>query len=156
MINRWNGWLHRPYSVLEHSVVGAGAMLAHNHGARAVLSFLLHDFEESEFGDWPAPAKALHTTDDYRADVAEFNLYLARSVGLEPHDFESPAVKQVDHAMAWAESHSVALLGDPAHFKITYPANSLPGLCLQLIIEKNTDLKATFWEIFNACRTNLA
>lgn len=56
-INRYNGWTSRPYSVLEHTVLGATAMLRMGKPQPLVRAFLLHDMHETEFGDEIRPVQ---------------------------------------------------------------------------------------------------
>lgn len=161
MINRWNGWLWRPYSVLEHSVIGAHVLQSRNYQPRQVLGFLLHDYEESEFGDLSAVYKDRHGSAAYRTDVFQFNVTLCRQNHLALGDLSSDLITVVDSHMAWAEHHTVAVVGDPARYaNVTYPASAMPRQC-KLLIETNRFAKLDaqideFWRIFNDCRDNLA
>lgn len=161
MINRWNGWLWRPYSVLEHSVIGAHVLARRGYRVRDVLGFLLHDYEESEFGDIATPMKERHVNSTYRADVFRFNVTLCREVHLALGDLSSDLVTVIDSHMAWAEHHTVAVVGAPERYgKTTYPAGSIPVECRQLI-EQNRFAKLDaqideFWRLLNECRDSLA
>lgn len=56
-INRFNGWTSRPYSVLEHTVLGAAALERSDAHKDVVRAFLLHDVHETEFGDEVRPVQ---------------------------------------------------------------------------------------------------
>lgn len=103
-INRWGGWVHRNYSVLEHTVIG-GVLL--DRKGIDPRPFLLHDLEESEFGDIIAPVKALIPSDsEYHIQVFEFNCRLTHETGV------TPMGGMMDQVMAHAEHLTVAIRGD--------------------------------------------
>ena len=102
-INRWGGWVHRDYSVLEHEVVGAVTL---RHFGYPYAAFLLHDHEESDFGDIIAPVKAICMTTAYRLKVEDFNTRLHQETGVEPDG------GWMDAYMAHAEHLTVAIRGD--------------------------------------------
>lgn len=57
--NRFTGHTLRAYSVLEHSIRGAEALLADNFDNESALNFLMHDAAEAYTGDMASPLKAL-------------------------------------------------------------------------------------------------
>lgn len=103
-INRWGGWVTRDFSVLEHEVIGA--MILRSKG-EPYKPFLIHDHEESEFGDIIAPVKAICSTTTYLLRVDEFNTRLIRETGIVPDG------GWMDQCMAHAEHLTVAVRGDP-------------------------------------------
>lgn len=103
-INRWGGWVYRNYSVLEHTVIG-GVLL--DRKGIDPRPFLLHDFEESEFGDIIAPVKAwIPANGEYHIQVFEFNRRLQHETGVVPDG------GKMDEVMAHAEHLKVAIRGD--------------------------------------------
>lgn len=109
-INRWGGWLKRDYSVLEHTVIGATAAV-YIMGIDP-RPFLLHDMEETEFGDITTPNKAIYTNTAYDLAVERWNERLSKETGVV---LGGDAVKMLDAKMAHAESVAVASRGDPKY-----------------------------------------
>lgn len=102
-INRWGGWVRRDYSVLEHEVIGA---LTLRHFGHPYAAFLLHDHEESEFGDIVKPVKELCASTAYRIAVEDFDARLWAETGVRPDG------GWMDEYMAHAEHLTVAIRGD--------------------------------------------
>jgi hypothetical protein len=113
-VNRWGGWLQRPFSVLEHSVIGTVAMIEGRCEPLDCLGFLLHDVEEAVFGDRITPLKERHSAIQYWIDVEDFNRRLCTEVGISHRLLSSNEVKLTDYQCAAAESRSVAVRGDVA------------------------------------------
>lgn len=107
-INRWGGWVKWDYSVLMHTVIGAERLQREGLPHKP---FLLHDFEESEFGDVISPTKDLIPPGSvYHTRVARFNQRLFEETGVAPEG------GQMDVDMAHAEHLSVAIKGDPLSY----------------------------------------
>lgn len=149
-INRWGGWLYRPYGVLEHSVIGA--QLLHEKG-KDCRPFLLHDMEESEFGDITTPNKVKYTNGRYAREVDLWNADLCAEVGIHPSDLHSDDVNYVDYVMAHAEHLTVATRGDPAkydHLEVNVDVNHAVRLIESTLYADRVRAAAKFWELFNA------
>lgn len=107
-LNRWNGWTVRPYSVLEHTVIGVELMRDSGIDQHAQLCFLMHDVHETEFcGDIPTPDKARFMGDDYTAAVEEFDTRLGAEVGLSGRWWRNPIIHDMDHAAKIAENDAI-------------------------------------------------
>jgi hypothetical protein len=73
-IARWRGWTKRPYSILEHMVVGAEVMRRLGYSRDAQAWFLLHDMHETEvIGDVPTPDKAAYCNEDFHRACDAFD-----------------------------------------------------------------------------------
>lgn len=104
-INRFNGWTRRPYSILEHMVIGAMTMRHLDYHPMAIRAFLIHDMHETEIvGDVPTPDKALYMAPEYFEECARLDLHLCDSVGVDPMFLMSSEVKEIDAAMLAVES----------------------------------------------------
>jgi hypothetical protein len=111
-ICRWRGRVHRHYSVLEHSVIGAWVLRELGYDHNAVRSFLLHDLEETEFcGDIPTPDKAAYMNADYFADVRVWEDELYRETEVKRN---IAVVSLMDEIMMRAEYASVVTFADDA------------------------------------------
>ncbi|MBC7280005.1 hypothetical protein [Hoeflea sp.] len=116
------------YSVAQHSVMGADAILNETGDTRLAALFLLHDGEEYLLGDKPTPAQRLLVAtiragfDDRPADRADFFWdkikrewreagWIAAGLGL-PNEFEQAHIDDFDRRMCNAEM--VALFGPAA------------------------------------------
>lgn len=109
-INRFAGWTSRPYSVLEHSVIGA-QLLAETGGVSrpTVRAFMLHDLHETAFGgDITTPIKRKYLGEEYREDVRTWDRDLATETGVPLYLIEGLAVKFTDAAMLAAETRTVS------------------------------------------------
>jgi hypothetical protein len=116
-INRYNGWLKRDYSVLEHTLVGVKQMSIRKESHRDQMGFLLHDVEETEFGDIIRPVKNQFLGADYHAAVRDWNTKLVKEVGTEHvtlYNLRSHAVNKMDDDMIAAELVTVAKVTDEA------------------------------------------
>ncbi len=115
MINRWGGWVKRPYSILEHSVIGAA--IAQEYFDADPRPFLLHDLHETEIvGDVPTPHKPLYLNSQYHVAVEDFDNRLWAETGVSP---DHPVTTEVDRIMAAAEHFEVAVRGDPKYDSMT-------------------------------------
>lgn len=112
-INRFNGWTTRPYSVLEHTVIGVKFALETGMSEVAAKAFMLHDLEESVFGDVVRPLKSKYMNEGYFAAVGNWERRLEKWVDL-PHVLTAhhSDVKYIDDAMLAAELHTVATVTD--------------------------------------------
>jgi hypothetical protein len=112
-INRYAGWTSRHYSVLEHSVIGA-MLCAHQPDVQR--TFLLHDMEETVFGDIISPVKHRYMSAQYYQDVGTWNRDLATEAAVPFWSISSLAVKWVDAVMMVAEWQTV-YVGEDRHPK---------------------------------------
>lgn len=150
-VNRWGGWTTRPYSVLEHSVIGASVLLQDGEALMALV-FLLHDYEEAEFGDIITPIKRLYMNTDYDLAVERFNIHLFDQAGVDAMLVRHPVVKRMDEEMVWAEHHTIATRGDP-RFDGTYP-DTVTSIHARDLIEsevfaRSEDAIRKFWELYH-------
>lgn len=93
-IARWRGWTKRPYSILEHMVVGAEVMRRLGYAPESQAWFLLHDMHETEvIGDVPTPDKAAYCNAQFHSacDAFDFELRSWSGVGLTPQVREDVA-----------------------------------------------------------------
>ena len=115
MINRFNGWLDRPYSVLEHTVIGVTMLRHEDAHVDDQRGFLFHDIEESAFTDMIRPHKEKYMTPLYDVDVAAWNLDLCSGHGMKLSQITSPLVAEMDNRMLAAEIKAVARVVDPKY-----------------------------------------
>lgn len=94
---RFGGWTTRPYSILEHMVIGAIRLKEEGFNAAAWGGFLLHDIEETELvGDVQSPHKDKYMNQLYFLHVKDFNVDLAAEAGMGSKRLDSPMVKKMD------------------------------------------------------------
>lgn len=149
-VNRWGGWLHRPYGVLEHTVIGAQLLRDTDKDCRP---FLLHDMEESEFGDITTPNKAKYTNGRYNREVDRWNAELCAETGVNVHHLHSDDVNYTDYVMAHAEHLTVATRGHPEkydHLRINPDVSRACTLIVGKVYADPIRAVAHFWELFNA------
>lgn len=111
-INRFNGWTRRPYSVLEHTVIGTEYALRTGHTLDEARAFLLHDMEESVFGDIVRPVKQRYVSDLYHHDVSKWNERLCGHLNFDVQHLYSDRIVTLDNDMLAAELHTVATVID--------------------------------------------
>jgi hypothetical protein len=116
-INRFNGWTRRPYSVLEHTVIGTHCALRTGMSENVAKAFMLHDMEEAVFGDIIRPIKKRLMNDAYFEEVDSWTQRLTEWVGCDAAAscLTSIAVKTLDDDMLAAEIETVATISDPDH-----------------------------------------
>lgn len=116
-INRFNGWTKRPYSVLEHTVIGTKHALMSGESEAVAKAFMLHDLEEAVFGDIVRPVKRVFMRDSYFREVDRWNRELTNWAGCEKTTsaLTSIAVKQLDDDMLAAELETIATLSDTGY-----------------------------------------
>lgn len=151
-VSRWGGWVKRPYSVLEHTLLGAELLMAKGE-LSSVRPFLLHDMEESQFGDITTHNKRKFMNARYYATVNRWNAELCGEVGIHPSDLSGQYVKYVDHVMLHAEHIGVAMVGDPELFSDKPTTLDVRDRCVAIRDDKYTDVNHAihcFWELFNA------
>lgn len=102
-LNRYCGWTTRPFSVLEHSVIGA--KLTPNRTLQK--AFLLHDFEESAFGDIISPVKREYMPAAYYMDVEAWVRDLAVETKVPYSAIDGEQVHHLDRVMLAAEKATV-------------------------------------------------
>lgn len=107
-LNRWNGWTRRPYSVLEHSLIGFKVLRDMGYSREAQRGFLLHDLHETEFSEIITPVKQDFVTHEYHVAVAGWDDMLCRSLGELTGITRGEDVAHMDLVMRDAESVSVA------------------------------------------------
>ena len=114
-INRYNGWTDRPFSILEHTVIGTTMLRHENAHEDDQRGFLFHDVEESAFTDMIRPHKEKYMNDQYDIDVAEWNADLCAGHGMKLSQITSPLVTEMDDRMLAAEIKCIARITDPKH-----------------------------------------
>lgn len=138
-ISRWNGFVHRKFSVLDHTVIGAAVMrdmgIAHR-------PFLLHDLHEAHFcGDVRTPMKRKYMNSLYHLDVNDWDAKLYADCGVPRNQEE---VDAMDRSMMMCESviiskikvHQGYLFGDTERMISTYIMGDRP--------------MPDFWELWHA------
>lgn len=108
-ICRFNGWTTRPYSILEHSIIGTRVLAEIGATPDLQKAFLLHDLEETEFSDMITPHKRKYMNAQYFADVEEWERDLCAEVRLPYSTLTDPDVKFIDGLMADVESHTISM-----------------------------------------------
>lgn len=142
-INRWGGWVKWDYSVLDHTIIGAIQLKSEGLPYKP---FLLHDFEESEFGDVISPVKDLIPPGSvYHTRVARFNQRLVDETGVIPDGGD------MDIDMAHAEHLTVAIRGDKK-----FDARPITPRVAELVkwIERSIYMRGQamtqWWKLWNA------
>lgn len=104
-INRWRGWTHRPYSILEHMVIGTEVMADMGMPIEAQRWFLLHDMHETEIvGDVPTPEKTLYCNTAFHIACQDFDNAL---ISRQRVPVRTDLVVPMDEAMKIVEHHCV-------------------------------------------------
>ncbi len=116
-ICRFNGHVKRHYSVLEHTVIGVFTMDHMREPKSLQRAFLLHDYEESVFGDIVRPVKEKYMLASYRWRVRDFNRMMCDSLTppMDHTTLSGEAVSTYDNHMLAAELASVATVTDPKY-----------------------------------------
>lgn len=141
-ICRWRGRVHRHYSVLEHTIIGAWVLRELGYDHNAVRSFLLHDLEETEFvGDIPTPDKAVYMNAEYFGDVQVWEDELYRETEVT-RNIEVNSL--MDEIMLRAEHATVSKVPDDA--PRTDPAIRL---CRVLIDADEFSVPAQWWQLWD-------
>jgi len=107
-ICRFNGWTARHYSVLEHTVIGAMALMRSGEPVDVIKTFLLHDVEETEFGDIVRPVKRRFMTDGYADAVSVWNNKLFAQEGVPVGLLSDPRIVSMDDGMVVSEFRTIA------------------------------------------------
>lgn len=114
-ISRWRGWTTRPYSVGEHTAIGAFAADWFKRQREQCRRWWLHDFHETEIiGDVPTPDKKAYANADYYVAVEEFDMRLG--IEAECSEFvwwNDIGVKAIDRKMLLVENDLITLRKDP-------------------------------------------
>jgi len=106
-ISRWRGWTNRPYSILEHMVVGVEVMADMGMPVEDQRWFLLHDMHETEIiGDVPTPDKMLYCNTLFHAACQEFDNALMSRQRVPVRN--GRVVKAMDKDMMIVEHHCIA------------------------------------------------
>jgi hypothetical protein len=114
-INRWRGWTKRPYSILEHQLIGAQVMLDVMDTDRELARlFLLHDMHETEvIGDVPTPDKKLYCNTMFDIACEDFDMRLATELDLPARWWSEQSVKWMDRQMLLCENDHMSTRRDP-------------------------------------------
>lgn len=76
---RWNGYTHRHYSVLEHTIIGTKLL----DDEDAKRHFMLHDFHETIIvGDVPTPDREKYMNDYYHTRINEIDRQIYKAYGM--------------------------------------------------------------------------
>lgn len=153
-LNRYCGWTTRPFSVLEHSVIGA--KLTPNRTLQK--AFLLHDFEESVFGDIISPVKRKYMPAAYYMDVEAWVRDLAVETKVPYSAIDGEQVHYLDALMMAAETRTI-YVGENRHIEAKGWVAPIPlageGLCLwaERLIESQAyageNAITAFWQMFS-------
>lgn len=109
-INRFNGWTSRPYSVLEHTVLGAAAMKRAGKPHDVIRTFLLHDMHETEYGDEVRPVRRDHPNPSKQDAMHQFDVEIHRQSGLHEQLIMCNAVANMDNLMLSVELNHPTLV----------------------------------------------
>lgn len=114
-INRWRGWTKRPYSILEHQLIGAQVMLdVMGVDRELVRMFMVHDMHETEVvGDVPTPDKKLYCNTMFDIACENFDLDLATELNFPARWWSETAVKFMDRQMLLCENANMSTRQDP-------------------------------------------
>lgn len=114
-LNRWRGWTKRPYSVGEHTAIGAWVLDWFKYPDEVVKRWWMHDMHETEvIGDVPTPDKNAYVNVAYDVAVEDFDTQLGAEMGLGDLWWRDAAVKKFDRKMLLIENDLIALRKDPA------------------------------------------
>lgn len=108
--NRWGGFTNRPYSVLEHTVIGTAVMQREpEYSLYEQRRFMLHDVHEVFFmGDLPSPKISEYCNPKYYQDVREFDRMLLAAAGItKAAHLSCPPADIMDQLMRHAENNVV-------------------------------------------------
>jgi len=107
-ISRWYGWVKRPFSVLDHTLVGFYACQSAMTSKEQARAWLLHDMHETHImGDVSTPDKNRYLTLDYDVEVREFDEMLCDEAGLGTDWRDGAHIKRIDRVMLLAEHETI-------------------------------------------------
>jgi len=113
-ISRWRGWTDRPFSILEHSMIGYEVATWFKWPEIECKKWLLHDVHETEIiGDVPTPDKKIYCNESYHAACGSFDATLSFEFDLPVTWMRSPYVKRMDRMMRDVEHDTIATIADP-------------------------------------------
>lgn len=113
-INRWRGWTKRPYSILEHQLIGAEAMMVMVHVRNEdICAFMVHDMHETEvIGDVPTPDKKLYCNTMFDIACENFDTKLGAELGFDPMWWRNEPVRWMDRQMLLVENQMISTRSD--------------------------------------------
>lgn len=110
LINRYDGHTHIPFSVAQHCILGAEALLNETGDVRLAALFLLHDAHEAYVGDIGTPVQQALRALDPGALIAlrelrsRFDVAIHAAAGIAlPDERETRLIKRMDIRMLRAE-----------------------------------------------------
>lgn len=113
-INRFNGHAG-PYSVAQHTVLGARALEGEKHTRHIIREWVGHDLHEAMIGDWPSPLKRMMGAEFHALEARVRDAFVARF----SLDHELPAeVKRCDLRMLMTEKRDL-MLPEPQPWGVT-------------------------------------
>lgn len=118
-INRWRGWTTRPYSILEHMVIGTWALRYIGADTDAQRAFLIHDLHETEIvGDVPRPDKARYMNERFHDECRLFDMQLADELKITQGWSLNRNARDMDMMMMVVEHEFIAVPHVPSldHF----------------------------------------
>jgi hypothetical protein len=115
-INRWRGWTKRPYSILEHQLIGAQVMLDVMSADRQLVEqFMVHDMHETEvIGDVPTPDKKMYCNTMFDIACEDFDMTLGIELNLPSRWWTDKSVKWMDRQMLLCENDHMSTRPDPS------------------------------------------
>lgn len=149
-INRWRGWTTRPFSVLEHTVLGGKFLMMENQPIKIIRAWLLHDLEETEFcGDVPTPDKVLYCNADYHQAVQGFNQKIEFETGV---NVDQPEVHLMDKTMVKIERATVVMGRNLEYFGMEWTPNELAmrSVMLNGLYGDTKKAAGEFWNLWYA------
>jgi len=149
-INRWRGWLKRPFSILDHMVIGAEMLRYVGRPDHVVKKFLVHDMHETQFmGDITTPDKARYCNSRYHRDVADFDFALGDEMGWSGDRWWLDSqVKAMDELMKRIENVEVRI-GPLAEIPDPSPAEVKLFLDMETRVRQMGGSRAHFWRMVN-------
>lgn len=113
-INRWGGWTKRPYSVGEHTAIGAWVANWFKFRDDSIHHWWMHDMHETEIvGDVTTPQKHLYMNEMYFTDVADFDRQLGLGLNFRDGWWGDATIKRLDRKMLLVENDLIAVNPDP-------------------------------------------
>lgn len=115
LINRFNGHTKFPYSVAQHSLLGAKWMLESGESSTYALYFLLHDAHEAYLGDITRPVmkyfgqSMTSARREIEGKMARWQRVIIERFDLEPRAFSMEKVVETDERMLATEREFVLL-----------------------------------------------
>lgn len=155
-INRWRGWTKRPYSILEHQLIGAQVMSYLVFPTTIdIRSFLVHDLHETEvIGDVPTPDKKRYCNTLFDMACEDFDMRLGAELNLPPMWWRNDPVKWMDKQMLLVENQILSTRPDA---ELPSPRSSMTTREIRVELERTerpmtiVDHWVHLWKAMGGC-----